>query len=161
MLRAWLDYYRATLRAQTAGLTAGQLAVTLAPSPLTLGGMLKHLAFVEGYWFRYVFDGVDRHEPWASAPWDHDPDWDWHSAADDDPQAVRDLHAVEVAGADAVLDRVLADPGGGGLDRLAARPGRRQTVSLRWILVHMVEEYARHAGHADLIRESVDGAVDL
>lgn len=159
MLRAWVDFYRATLRRQTAGLSVEQLAATLAPSTLTLGGMVKHLAFVEGYWFRHVLLGVDQHEPWASAPWDDDADWDWHSAAADDPADVRALYDAEVAAADAVLDRVLAE--GEGLDLLAVRGRHGRQCSLRWILVHMVEEYARHAGHADLIRESIDGAVDL
>ncbi|MEO5851454.1 MAG: DinB family protein [Nocardioides sp.] len=159
MLRSWLDYYRATVRRQAAGLTPGQLSATLPPSTLTLGGIIKHLSFVEGYWFRYVLDGAEQHEPWASARWDDDADWDWHSARHDDPQAVRDLHAAEVAASDAVLEAVLAE--GEGIDRLAARPTHGKHASLRWILVHMIEEYSRHAGHADLIRESIDGAVDL
>lgn len=159
MLRSWLDYYRATVRRQAAGLTTSQLCATLPPSTLTLGGMLKHLAFVEGYWFRYVLDGAEQHEPWASAPWDEDPDWDWRSARHDHPQQLRNLHAAEIAGSEAVLTRVLAE--GEGIDRLAARPRHGKHGSLRWILVHMIEEYSRHAGHADLIRESIDGAVDL
>ncbi|WP_432477422.1 DinB family protein [Nocardioides sp. GXQ0305] len=157
-LVSFLDYYRATLRRQTEGLDAGQLATRLEPSTLTLGGLLKHLAFVEGYWFRYVMDGADRGEPWASVDWRTEPDWDLESAADDTPEELRALHDTEVAEADAVVRRVLD---AGGLDTLAVRERHGTRPSLRWILVHMVEEYARHCGHADLVRESIDGAVDL
>jgi uncharacterized damage-inducible protein DinB len=156
VLRGFLDYFRAVLRRKADGLDAADLDRPLAPSTMTLGGMLKHLAFVEQHWIGYVAAGHDQVEPWASAPWEDDEDWDWHSAADDHPDAVRALHARTVEHCDAVLDDLLAAPEG--LDRLAARTGRRGgRVSLRWVLVHLVEEYARHAGHADLIREAIDG----
>ena len=159
MLRSFLDYYRATLRRQAEGLTAEQLATALAPSTMTLGGMLKHLAYVEHWWFSMVLHGAEEAGVWAAVDWDADEDWDWHSARDDAPEQLLDLHAAEVARADAAIDAALAT---GDLDQLAPRPrydGNR--TSLRWILVHMVEEYARHAGHADLIRESIDGSTDL
>jgi hypothetical protein len=157
-LLSFLDYFRATLRRQTEGLDAAQLATRLPPSTLTLGGLLKHLAFVEGYWFRYVLAGADQVEPWASVDWRAAPDWDLDSAAADAPEDLRGLFQAEVAAADEVIRRVLDD---GGLDTLAVRERHGTRPSLRWILVHMVEEYARHCGHADLIRESVDGAVEL
>ncbi len=81
MLRAFLDHYRATIRLQASGLTDDQLDQALAPSDLTLGGMLKHLAFVEDYWFSYNLAAHEPAPPWDSAPWDDDPDWDWHSAS--------------------------------------------------------------------------------
>ena len=81
MLRGFLDHYRATIRLQAAGLDDAQLDQRLAPSDLTLGGMLKHLAFVEDYWFSYNLAGHEPSPPWDTAPWDDDPDWDWHSAA--------------------------------------------------------------------------------
>jgi uncharacterized damage-inducible protein DinB len=157
-LLAFLDYFRDTLRRQTDGLDAEQLATRLPPSTLTLGALLKHLAHVERHWATYVFAGEAMTEPWASADWDADPDWEMTSAAGDPPEELRRLFDAEVAAADAVYRRVLDEVG---LDALAVRVRHRKHFSLRWILVHLVEEYARHCGHADLIRESIDGAVDL
>jgi uncharacterized damage-inducible protein DinB len=161
MLRGWIDYYRDTLRAQTAGLDAVQLAATIPghPAVMTLGGMLKHLTFVEQWWFTMVLHDRPPMGFWAEADWKADEDWDWSSARHDTPEALRAMYDEEVARSDAALDEALST---GGLDQPARRSRRDGTpATLRWILVHMVEEYARHAGHADLIRESVDGTVDL
>jgi len=89
--------------------------------------------------------------------WDADPDWEWHSAAEDTPEQLRTLWQDTVARSRSAVTEALAD---GGLDRLAQRtwPDGR-APSLRRILIDLVEEYARHVGHADLIRESVDGLV--
>jgi hypothetical protein len=85
-----------------------------------------------------------------------DPDWDWHSAAEDSPEQ---LHALWQEAVDRSRSLVTEALAGGGLSRLARRGWPSgETPSLRWILVHMIEEYARHNGHADLLRESVDGA---
>jgi uncharacterized damage-inducible protein DinB len=157
MLRAFLDFHRDTLRRKTAGLTSDQLNATHPPSTMTLGGMLKHLALVEDNWFSVVALGNDDAEPWRSVDWDADRDWEWHTAAADDPAWLRSLFDESVAAADRCIDVALAD---GGLDRLSARESRHEgegRFSLRWILLHMIEEYARHNGHADLIRESIDG----
>lgn len=156
VLRGFLDFFRDVLRRKAAGLSAADLDRTLAPSSMTLGGMVKHLAFVEDFWVSYVMAGREPTEPWASAPWGDDEDWDWHSAADDDPADVLALHARTVATCDALLDDLAAGPEG--LDRLAVRERSYGLVSLRWVLAHLVQEYARHAGHADLLREAVDGA---
>jgi len=155
-LRGYLDYHRDTLRMKTDGLSAEQLSATLAPSTMTLGGMLKHLALVETWWFNEVFLGKPQIEPWASVDWDADEDWDWHSAVDDSPEQLRTLFDSAAAASDAIIAEALAD---GGLDRLSVRESRRAegAFSLRWIIVHMIEEYARHNGHADLLRESIDG----
>lgn len=160
MLRSFLDYYRATVRRQAEGLTADQLATPLPPATMTLGGMLKHLALVEHGWFDEVLAGAEPAEPWAGVDWDADPDWEWHSAADDDPAYLFELYDRAIASADVRIDEALA---GAGLDTASVRPSRRTGApfTLRWILVHLIEEYARHAGHADLIRESIDGATDL
>ncbi|MFN8195911.1 MAG: DinB family protein [Nocardioidaceae bacterium] len=161
MLRSFLDFYRATLRRQAEGLTREQLAIALAPSTMTLGGMLKHLALVEESWLVETFGGEQLGAPWADVDWEADPDWDWHSAADDDASSLLDLHARAAAEVDRRVDDAL---GGEGLDSLSVKHSRRrpdERFSLRWILVHLIEEYARHAGHADLIRESIDGATDL
>ncbi len=155
-LRTFLDFHRDTLRWKTSGLSAQQLRTPLAPSDLTLGGMLKHLAYVESNWFRVVLAGDDALPPFDAVDWGPDPDWDWHSAADDTPEALRALLDSAVAESDRIVDDALAS---GGLDQLSARPSRQDggPFSLRWILVHMVEEYARHNGHADLLREAIDG----
>ncbi|KRE97533.1 hypothetical protein ASG76_02140 [Nocardioides sp. Soil774] len=162
MLRAFLNHYRATIRLQASGLTDAQLDQALAPSDLTLGGMLKHLAFVEDYWFSYNLLAHEPAPPWDAAPWDDDPDWDWHSAAGATHAELDALLADAISRSDECLDGVLAaDPD---LDRPVARPrppGKGETATVRWVLVHMVEEYCRHAGHADLIRQSIDGATDV
>lgn len=156
VVRGFLDFHRQTLRWKTEGLTAEQLAATHPPSTMTLGGMLKHLAYVEDHWFGHVFAGQDPAEPWASVDWDADADWDWHSATHDSPDDLRTLWEESVARSDALV-AAAAD----GFDTVAARPWRRtgEPINLRWIVVHMVEEYCRHNGHADLLRESIDGQV--
>lgn len=156
-LLAFLDYHRETLRLKTAGLTREQLGATAAASTMTLGGMLKHLALVEDHWFNRVFLGREAAEVWRDVDWDADPDWEWHSADADTPEALRQLFDAAVASSDEVVREALARPGG--LDALSERESRRGEgrFSLRWIVVHMIEEYARHNGHADLIRESIDG----
>jgi uncharacterized damage-inducible protein DinB len=154
-LLGFLDYQRATLAWKCGGLDAAGLAATVAASSITLGGMLKHLAYVEEWWFSEVLHGRDPEPPWDAVDWDADPDWDWHSAAGDSPGQIMTLWQDAVARSRALAEEALA---GGGLARPAQRrwPDGR-APSLRWILCHMVEEYARHVGHADLIRESLDG----
>jgi hypothetical protein len=94
-------------------------------------------------------------EPWASVDWAADRDWEWHSASDDTPEQLRALWAQAVERSRAAIAEAFA---AGGLDRLAQRPWHDgRPPSLRWILCYMIEEYARHNGHADLIREAVDG----
>ena len=154
-LVGFLDYQRATLAWKVSGLDAAGLATTVAASSMTLGGMLKHLAYVEEWWFCEWLLGRDAAQPWASVDWDADADWDWHSAAEQTPEELMKLWQDAVAASRAVIAEALAD---GGPGRLSVRKGRDgHARSLRWILVHMVEEYARHNGHADLIREAVDG----
>lgn len=154
-LLGFLEFHRATLAWKTDGLDAGALDAALPPSTMTLGGLLTHLAFVEDYWFGYRFAGRDPSSPWLDADWDADPDHDWHCAADLTPEEVRTLWRTAAERSRAVVSDTLAD---GGLDRLSARAGKGGSApSLRWVLVHMVEEYARHNGHADLLREAVDG----
>ena len=96
-------------------------------------------------------------EPWASADWDADGYWELTSAADDSPEQLRALWDEAVARSQRTVDEALA---AGGLDQVSARrhSATGEPVSLRWVLVHMVEEYARHNGHADLLREAVDGS---
>jgi uncharacterized damage-inducible protein DinB len=156
-LLGFLDYQRATLAWKCAGLDAAGLRATTAASSMTLGGMLKHMAYVEDSWFSRWLHGRDPHPPWDTVDWKADRDWDWHSAAEDPPEELRALWQDAVARSRSLAAEALGD---GGLERLARRtwPDGR-APSLRWILVHMIEEYARHNGHADLLRESVDGQV--
>jgi len=152
-LTEFLDYQRATLLIKTGGLTGEQLRRRLPPSSLTLGGLLKHLALVEDIWIQQRFLGLPQSEPWASAPWSEDPDWEFHSAERDGPEQLRALYL-------AACDRSRLAVAAAALDDLSAaadREGRHR--SLRWILVHLIEETARHNGHADLLREAVDGTV--
>ena len=157
-LLGFLQYHRQTILLKTDGLDADGLNITLPPSPMTLGGMLKHLALVEDNWFQEVLLGTEMPPPWSGMDWDDDQDWDWHSATTDSPQDLRELliYAQERS------DRAIAECfRGDGLETLSAKPDRHtgELFTLRWILLHMIEEYARHNGHADLIRESIDGSI--
>lgn len=152
----FLDYQRATFAWKCAGLDAAGLRATVGVSTMTLGGMLKHLAWVEGHWFSRFLHDRELGAPWDSVDWKADPDWEWHSAASDSPEELRALWSASVAESRSFVGDALA--GGGGLGQLARRTWPNgEAPSLRWIVVHMIEEYARHNGHADLIRESVDG----
>jgi uncharacterized damage-inducible protein DinB len=155
-LRGFLTYHRETLRMKCGGLTQEQLAQPLAPTDMTLGGMMKHLALVESNWFDHVFQDIGLAAPFDTVDWDADRDWEWHSARDDSPEELRALFDEAVRRADAVVDDALARDG---LEEESVRKSRQtdETFTLRWILVHMIEEYCRHNGHADLIRESIDG----
>jgi hypothetical protein len=149
-LSVWLDYERATLALKCAGLSGAQLAQRSVPtSGLTLLGIARHMLEVEWWWFEHVFAGGTMPAPIDSA---RDPDADFHDLVPE--QAPADLAAWEsqcahsraiVAGADS-------------FDVLSRSPDRRPR-DLRWVMVHMIEEYARHNGHADLLREAIDGAV--
>jgi uncharacterized damage-inducible protein DinB len=155
-LVGFLEYQRATLAWKCEGLGRAGLSATVGASSMTLGGLLKHLAFVEDWWFSRSLHGREQQPPWDAVDWRADPDWDWRTAAEDGPEQLHALWRDAVARSRSLLAEALAD---GGPDRLAGGtwPDGRPP-SLRWILCHMIEEYARHNGHADLIRESVDGS---
>lgn len=149
----FLDYQRATLLLKAEGLDREQLNQPLPTASLTLAGLLKHLAFVEDSWIQKVLLGRPLPEPWAGAPFDSDEDWDFHSAPDDDPDTLRELYL-------AACERTRAGIEGVALDAVSLGHSRSgEQFSLRWILVHLIEETARHCGHADLLREAIDGAV--
>lgn len=152
-LLGFLDFQRATFGWKTAGLNAAQLSVTTAASDMTLGGMMKHLALVEDSWLSERLMGKDAVAPWAHVDWDSDRDWDWHSAAADSPESLRTLWEESVGRSQVSVAEFLRD---GDLGQLARRRDGR-APSARWILCHMIEEYARHNGHADLLREDIDG----
>ncbi|KUO18860.1 mini-circle protein [Streptomyces dysideae] len=154
-LLGFLDHQRATLAWKCSGLDAAGLRSTVGASTMTLGGLLKHLAFAEDWWFSRRLHGHAPAPPWNAVDWGADVDWDWNSAAGDTPEQLLALWQDSVARSRSLTAEALAD---GGLEHPARRPqSDGQVPSLRWILCHVIEEYARHNGHADLLRESVDG----
>jgi uncharacterized damage-inducible protein DinB len=154
-LRGFLNYQRDTFRWKCSGLTQQQLAQPHPPSSMTLAGMMKHLALNEVGWFGRTLAGQPYPAPFDGVDWEADPDWEWRTAAEDTPQELRDLFDACVRRADAAIDDALSR---GGLDAVSERESSRDgAFSLRWILLHMLEEYARHNGQADLSRESIDG----
>ncbi|WP_238010626.1 DUF664 domain-containing protein [Dactylosporangium sp. AC04546] len=152
-----LDRLRTTLRWKADGLGAAGLSTRVGASALTLGGLLKHLARAESEMFGPKLDGSPLGEPWASADWAADPDWDFTSAAADTPAELYALWDTTIARS---RERLRAALAGGGLDQLVhlAWPGGRH-LSLRRLVCDLIEEYGRHTGHADLLREAVDGVV--
>ena len=153
---AALERQRATLAWKCGELNAEGLRATAAPSSITLGGLIKHMALVEDDTFtRKVGDGT-MGEPWTDVDWDAEPDWEWRSAATDTPDDLYALYRDAVARSRVALREALA---AGGLDRpvtsMTDDDGR--SPNLRRVLLDTLEEYARHAGHADIIRESIDG----
>ena len=154
-LVGFLEYQRATFAWKCSGLELLELNRTVGSSTMTLGGMLKHLAYYEDHWFSHHLRGNPRKTMWEAVNWDVEPDWEWTSAAEDSPEALRTLWSDAVAQSRCMLDEALAEGGLGALAGHGWPDGRVPTA--RWIVMHMIEEYARHNGHADLLRESVDG----
>jgi uncharacterized protein DUF664 len=146
-LLGFLERQRATFAWKTSGLDAMALRATLGTSSMTLGGMLKHLTRFEDDMSTEWLLGRKQLPPWDAIDWDTDHDWDWRSAAEDAPAQLYAGWTDAVARCRALMDEALA----GSTSSAAPR--------LRYILPNMIEEYARHNGHADLIRESVDGLV--
>jgi uncharacterized damage-inducible protein DinB len=149
-LEAWLEFHRATLLRKCAELSVEQLRTRpVASSDLSLLGLVRHMTFVEQVWFQNVLDGLDVAGYYKRED-DRDADFhDLHSATLDE--------VVELFLATCQRSRDLAAPHA--LDDMAATARRGREVDLCWIYVHMVEEYARHNGHADLLRELIDGEV--
>lgn len=150
-----LERERAIVAWKCGGVDAAGSRATVGASSMTLGGLLKHLALVEDEYFTHRLLGRDYPPPWDGVDWDADPDWEWRTGASDEPADVVTLWRTSVGRSRHAVEQVLA---AGGLDQLArftASDG--QSPNLRRILVDMIEEYSRHAGHADLIREAVDG----
>jgi uncharacterized damage-inducible protein DinB len=156
-LVGFLEFQRATLAWKCRGVDAAGMRATVGSSTMTLGGLLKHLAVVEESWFSWsIFDRAPL-PPWDTVDWTADPDWEWRTAAQDPPDELLAFWEASVSRSRSELDEAVRR---GGLDQLAARTwSDGRAPSLRWIVVHMIEEYARHNGHADLLREAVDGAV--
>jgi len=156
-LLGMLERLRATFRWKADGLDAAGLGQRLGVSSLTLGGLLKHLAFVEDYTFTVKLRQQAPGEPWQSADWDADPDWEFHSAASDAAEQLYGIWDGAVERSRVRLRAALAEGGLSGLAELHDENG--QHVSVRRLVCDLVEEYGRHTGHADLLREAVDGRV--
>jgi hypothetical protein len=152
-----LERVRSYLAWKCGGLDAAGLSTRLGPSTMTLGGLLKHLALVEDSHFARLLFAGEPGPPWDAVDWAATPDWEWTSAADDGPAALMELWRAAVERSRRIVDEALQ---AGGLDQLGAFVSRSgQSPNLRRILLDLIEEYARHVGHADLIREAVDGLV--
>ena len=148
-LESWLEYHRATLLVKCAGLDPQQLATRSSPpSSLSLLGLVRHMADVERNWFRRVLDQQDSPPLFYS---EQSPDGDFD---DVDPARADDDLAVYLSEVEAA--REIA--GRHDLGDVALRRRTGEGMNMRWILTHMIEEYARHNGHADLLREQIDGA---
>ena len=148
-LEAWLDFHRATLLLKCAGLTADQLKErAVPPSRLSLLGLVRHMTEVERWWFRM-------HAASTDMPFPYDPDQtgqDFEALDGADAAANIEAYKQEIAHARAAV-------AGKQLDDVVPSRGEHpeRTRDIRWIYLHMIEEYARHNGHADLIRERIDG----
>ena len=149
MLEGWLEFHRATLLAKCSGLTAEQLRIrAVPPSKLSLLGLVRHMAEVERGWFRRRIAAEHVGFLYSS---EEDPDGEFDHVDDADPaldfaQYLREIESARAAVA------------GHSLDETFRHSHRKVEMSVRWVYVHMIEEYARHNGHADLLRERIDGA---
>jgi uncharacterized damage-inducible protein DinB len=151
----YLDYQRETILLKTDGLTKEQLATKIPTSDLTLAGILYHLALVEESWCEVSFLGLPRRDDFEGIDWSADPDYEFRTAVDMDPDQLRRRYRDACNRARQVV------AGAGSLDQLSAsdRLIGGKPFTLRWMLLHLIEETARHAGHADLLREAIDGSV--
>lgn len=149
-----LERQRATFAWKCAGVDERGLQATVGASSLTLGGLLLHLAMVEDLYFSARLGGTDLHDLWPDADLD-DPDWEWQAFSRHAPDELLGLWQEAVRRSRTVLDDLLD---GGDLDQLARYGRWEEAPSVRRVLADLIEEYARHVGHADLIREAVDGS---
>jgi uncharacterized damage-inducible protein DinB len=146
LLISFLDLYRETVLLKVSGLSEEQLRRRLVPSATTLLGIVKHLGYVERSWFRMRLNGEDLSVPWT----EQDPDADFRIEPDETAESVFAFYREQIERARAIVAKAQLD------DRVKGKA--KQPYTLRWILIHMIEETARHAGHADILREQTDGA---
>ncbi|MDB5081055.1 MAG: Mini-circle protein [Chloroflexi bacterium] len=148
MLNAWLDFHRATLLKKVAGVSDEDLRRKVTPSGLTLLGLVKHLAYVERGWFQDTFAGHEVYFPYTQ----EDPDADWRIEPGETTADVLEFYRQEVRESRRIANAANLD------DQAKNQTGQEiKGHTLRWILTHMIEETARHNGHADILREMIDG----
>ena len=152
-----LERQRATFAWKCSGVDASGMRATVGASALTLGGLLKHLALVEDEYFTRRLHKRPLGPPWSEVDWEANPDWPWESAFRDSPDHRMTLWLDAVNRSRECVTEALDADGVDQLARFVFPDG--QAPSLRRILVDLIEEYARHTGHADLLREAIDGRV--
>jgi len=152
-----LDRMRTTFRFKVDELDADGLNARIGVSSITLGGLMKHLAANEDYMFNVKFRGEPIGGPWVENGWQDDNDWEFNSAVENTPE---ELYALWDGAVARSRERLAAAVANGGLDQPAhiSWPDGRHP-SLRRLVCDLIEEYGRHTGHADLLREAVDGRV--
>ncbi|GAA0593633.1 DUF664 domain-containing protein [Kribbella sandramycini] len=149
-LEQFLDFHRGRVLRALDGVSDAEAAARVLPATdMTVGGVVKHLSAVEDLWFSRKLLDVPSAEPWRSAPFDQDVDWEWHSAGEQTVAELRELYVTACRRSREVAGRF-------GLDYRARRPSfGDQDVSLRWVYLHMIEETAQHRGHLDLLLDAV------
>jgi uncharacterized damage-inducible protein DinB len=153
-LGEYLDYQRETILLKTEGLTSEQLGQQIPTSSLTLAGILYHLALNEEAWFEVRFAGLPEQAEWQGIDWEADPDYEFRTALTREPEWLRSRYREACDRARQVIASAES------LDQLSADAlGDEGHFTLRWVMLHLIEETARHAGQADLIREAIDGVV--
>lgn len=151
-LLAWLEFHRATLAATWVGASDDTLrARPVTTSALSLIGLVRHLTVVEQYWFEEIWMGLDVDDLYVT---DADPDGDFNDTLDADVDQAFAAWRRQCEKSRRIVSDVAS------IDEIAARPRHERQVNLRWILTHMIEEYAQHNGHADLLRELADGTTN-
>lgn len=145
MLVAFLQRQRAAMLFRLEGLDQSQAAQSMVPSGTSLLGTVKHLAWVERWWFSDFIGGQPQEYPWT----EEDPDADFSVEETDSIESISQLYVDAIADSNAVIDAAA--------DLEVVGTKGKTPKSLRWVLIHMIEETARHAGHADIVREMIDG----
>ncbi|MFC7328338.1 DinB family protein [Marinactinospora rubrisoli] len=149
MLSAWLDWHRGTVHHKCAGLDpalAGRSPVASSPL-MSVGGIVAHLRWVEHYWFEVVLLGLPDRGPYHAG----DPDAEWRIGAEGPLPALLDAYAAQCARSREITGRLELN------SAARRRPAGGSPVTLRWVLMHLLTETARHNGHLDIVRESADG----
>lgn len=149
-----LERQRSTFAWKCGELDDEELGLSFGRSTMTIGGLLKHLALVEDEVFTKALLGRPLPAPWDAVDWERDSDWEWRTAADDDASSLYALWQAAVRRSRAAVALAMREEG---LDRSADLVFQGRHPSLRRLVIDMIEEYARHVGHADLLRESIDG----
>jgi uncharacterized damage-inducible protein DinB len=153
LLEQYLDVQREALLAKTEGLDHEQMAQSHPPSTLTLGGLLYHLSLAEEDWMEIHFSGQPDRDPFVDADWVADPDWQFRAPVELRPEQLRQRYREACSRSRAVVREATS------LEQSSRKPVHGEHFTLRWVLLHLIEETARHAGHADLLREAIDGSV--